>query len=95
MRKRKEAWESRLDERRVVVRNPNLQEAVHAIGVFVGVALLVFSTVAFSASNAIYTYDALGRLTKIAYSDGAMTTTVSYSYDATGNRTSVVSTAPS
>ncbi|MGA7812998.1 RHS repeat domain-containing protein [Caballeronia sp.] len=59
------------------------------------IALLTFSAAAFAASNANYTYDALGRLTKIAYSDGVKTTTVTYSYDTAGNRVSVVSTAPS
>ncbi|WP_213766672.1 RHS repeat domain-containing protein [Caballeronia sp. dw_19] len=64
-------------------------------GLVVSVALLALSTVAFAASNANYTYDALGRLTKIAYSDGVKTTTVTYSYDTAGNRTSVVTSAPS
>jgi hypothetical protein len=56
--------------------------------------LMMFSAVAYSASSATYTYDALGRLTKVAYSDGVKTTTITYSYDAAGNRASVVSTAP-
>jgi hypothetical protein len=65
-----------------------------AVGLMTSLALLTFAATAFAASNANYTYDALGRLTKIAYSDGVKTTTVSYSYDAAGNRTSVVSSAP-
>ena len=71
------------------------KRVLHAAGLMVSVALLTLSTVAFAASNANYTYDALGRLTKIAYSDGVKTTTVTYSYDTAGNRTSVVSSAPS
>ena len=50
-----------------------------AVGLMTSLALLTFAATAFAASNANYTYDALGRLTKIAYSDGVKTTTVSYS----------------
>lgn len=71
------------------------KKAFQAVGLMVSFALLAFSGTSFAASNANYTYDALGRLTKIAYSDGVKTTTVSYSYDAAGNRTSVVTSAPS
>ncbi|CAB3769740.1 RHS repeat domain-containing protein [Paraburkholderia humisilvae] len=59
------------------------------------ILLLTSAAAAFPASNASYTYDALGRLTKAVYSDGTKTSTVTYSYDAAGNRTSVVSTSPS
>lgn len=41
------------------------------------------------AQNAIYSYDALGRLTGVTYQNGA---TVAYTYDAAGNRTQVVHT---
>jgi YD repeat-containing protein len=71
------------------------KRALQAAGLMVSVALLTLSATTFASSNANYTYDALGRLTKIAYSDGVKTTTVSYSYDAAGNRTSVVTSAPS
>lgn len=71
------------------------KRVLHAVGLMASVALLTLSTVTFAASNANYTYDALGRLTKVAYSDGVKTTTVTYSYDTAGNRTSVVSSAPS
>jgi hypothetical protein len=71
------------------------RRALQATGLMVSVALLTLSATMFAASNANYTYDALGRLTKIAYTDGVKTTTVSYSYDAAGNRTSVVTSAPS
>ncbi|AOZ07872.1 hypothetical protein BKK80_01340 [Cupriavidus malaysiensis] len=59
-----------------------------------GAALFALSPLAHSASTVEYTYDSLGRVTRIVYSDGARKTTVTYSYDATGNRTSVVSTSP-
>jgi len=36
-----------------------------------------------------YTYDSLGRLTNVTYSN---LTTIVYSYDAVGNRTSIVTT---
>jgi YD repeat-containing protein len=71
------------------------KRALQAAALMMSVALLTLSATTSAASNANYTYDALGRLTKIAYSDGVKTTTVSYSYDAAGNRTSVVTSAPS
>ncbi|MFM0090879.1 RHS repeat protein [Paraburkholderia sediminicola] len=66
-----------------------------AIGLAASIVLLTSSAAVFSASDANYTYDALGRLAKVAYSDGGQTTTITYSYDAAGNRTSVVSISPS
>jgi YD repeat-containing protein len=66
-----------------------------AMSIAAGIALLSFSVSAFAASSANYTYDAMGRLTKVTYSDDGETTTISYSYDAAGNRTSVVSASPS
>lgn len=44
------------------------------------------------AGTANYTYDALGRITQVVYVDGSTTTTITYQYDATGNRTAVVTT---
>jgi YD repeat-containing protein len=41
------------------------------------------------SDGATYTYDALGRLTQVTYTNG---TTIVYTYDAAGNRTSVVVT---
>lgn len=38
-----------------------------------------------------YSYDALGRVEKVTYSNGA---TVAYTYDAAGNRKAVLRTAP-
>jgi len=49
------------------------------------VAISVLVTVTF-ASTVSYTYDALGRLKTVAYADGA---SVTYHYDAAGNRTQV------
>ena len=46
------------------------------------------------AGSASYSYDALGRLASTVYSDGTSTTTITYSYDPGGNRTSVVTTSP-
>jgi YD repeat-containing protein len=39
-----------------------------------------------------YSYDALGRLVQVTYDDG---TTTTYTYDANGNRISVVTEQPS
>jgi hypothetical protein len=46
------------------------------------------------AGSVSYTYDALGRLASTVYSNGTSTTTITYSFDAAGNRTSVVTTSP-
>jgi uncharacterized protein RhaS with RHS repeats len=64
-----------------------LGRAWQAVGVVASIALLTFSAAAFSATFTKYTYDAMGRLTKVVYSDGhTITTTVTYTYDAAGNR---------
>ena len=61
-----------------------------------GGALLASALGLFVASSAaaqvteIYTYDALGRVTQINYSNGAV---IKYTYDAAGNRTQVSGTA--
>jgi len=46
------------------------------------------------AGSVNHTYDALGRLASTVYSNGSATTTITYSYDPGGNRTSVVTTSP-
>lgn len=45
------------------------------------------------AGSVNYTYDPLGRLATLVYSNGVTTTTVTYTYDAAGNRTSVATTS--
>lgn len=41
------------------------------------------------AGSATYTYDTLGRVVKVVYSNGVV---ITYSYDAAGNRTATVVT---
>ena len=50
------------------------------------ISLLSITTI--YAGSATYTYDNLGRVTKVTYSNGK---SVTYSYDAAGNRVTVVS----
>ena len=56
----------------------------------VGIALASFALTA-QAGPTSYTYDALGRVTAVSFSDGSQTT---YSYDAAGNRTQMTVCAP-
>jgi hypothetical protein len=56
-----------------------------------GLILSFVATAATLAATASYEYDALGRLTRVGYSDG---TRVIYRLDAAGNRTQVVSGTP-
>ena len=48
------------------------------------------------AGSVSYSYDALRRLASAVYTDGSATTTttITYSYDAAGNRTAVATTSP-
>ena len=69
--------------------------ARQAVGLVAGIVLLTFSAAAFSDHNDNYTYDTLGRLIKVVYVEDGKVTTVTYSYDAAGNRTSVVIISPS
>ena len=57
-------------------------------------ALLMAGQSAVWAGSVNYTYDTLGRLATLVYNNGVTTTTLTYSYDAAGNRTSVVTTSP-
>ena len=55
-------------------------------------AFMLFGQQTF-AGSVNYTYDTLGRLATLVYSNGVTTTTVTYTYDAAGNRTSVTTTS--
>ena len=56
-------------------------------------ALAMASAAPSHAGSATYSYDSLGRLTKVTYSNGVV---ITYVYDAAGNRTSfIVTGAPS
>ena len=51
-----------------------------------GAVIALVATAAF-AGSVTYTYDSLGRLSNVTYSNGVV---ITYSYDAAGNRTSFV-----
>ena len=53
------------------------------------VAASLFSAQPVSAGSITYGYDALGRLVRVAYPNGAI---IQYTYDANGNRTAYVVT---
>lgn len=53
-----------------------------------GIVLVGLTSLAL-AGSATYTYDTLGRLTKVTYSNGVV---ITYAYDAAGNRTTLVVT---
>lgn len=55
----------------------------------VAVVAALFAAPASQAETAQYTYDELGRLIQVVYSNGK---TITYSYDAAGNRTATVTT---
>lgn len=60
-------------------------------GIALCLLMLTWTGIAW-AGSATYTYDALGRLSSVTYGSGV---TITYVYDAAGNRTSyVVSGAP-
>jgi YD repeat-containing protein len=63
------------------------------LATFIVGALAALATTAAVAGAATYQYDSLGRVTQVNYSNGVV---LVYTYDAAGNRTSVVvSGAPS
>lgn len=75
------------------MKNANMGSAARqAVQWMVGIAG-AFAACAALAGSAANTYDSLGRLTKVTYSNGVV---INYVYDAAGNRTSyVVTGAPS
>jgi len=83
------------------MRNKNIEKverskASQLLRILAGATILVFS---FSngPANAVsvqYIYDSLGRITQAVFDNGTGTTTISYNYDATGNRSSVTTTTP-
>lgn len=58
-------------------------------GILVLGSLAILLSAPALAGSVTYTYDVLGRLATATYSTGVV---ITYSYDATGNRTSVVTT---
>jgi hypothetical protein len=71
-------------------------KAGQLLRILAGAAVLTFSVINVPA-NAVsvrYAYDSLGRITQAVFDNGTGTTTISYSYDATGNRSSVTTTSP-
>lgn len=56
-------------------------------------ALVSFGSASATPPGAAYTYDDLGRVSSVAYSNGSTTTTIYYYYDYAGNRTEVATTA--
>ncbi len=65
--------------------------ASHLLGAALGLLIALALTGTATAATASYEHDALGRLTRIDYSDGKR---VIYRFDAAGNRTQVSSGAP-
>lgn len=59
-----------------------------------GIFVLFVAATQVHAGSVSYTYDSLGRMATVTYNNGTTTTTITYSYDAAGNRTSVVTTSP-
>lgn len=58
-------------------------------------SVLALAGFAAHAGSVSYSYDALSRLASAVYCDGSATTpTITYSYDAAGNRISIATTSP-
>ncbi|ENW93029.1 hypothetical protein F904_02972 [Acinetobacter dispersus] len=55
---------------------------------FILIIFFILCTPSIYAGSVSYTYDNLGRVTKVTYSNGK---SITYSYDAAGNRITVVS----
>jgi YD repeat-containing protein len=77
--------------RQVTAHRSRSVRASHLLGAALGLLLSLTLTGASVAATASYEYDALGRLTRIDYSDGKR---VIYRLDAAGNRTQVTSGSP-
>jgi hypothetical protein len=77
-----------------VVRNVRQTNTHRATKIVIGIALLASSIPVFPANTYTYTYDSLGRVIKVDYSDGGKTASVRYAYDEAGNRVSIVSNSP-
>lgn len=60
---------------------------VRLVVIALGLAALTFGDLAWADT---YTYDSLGRLTGVTYSDGS---SITYAYDDAGNRATVTQTA--
>jgi YD repeat-containing protein len=58
--------------------------------IVIAIALALFTAAGIALADS-YTYDQYGRLTGVTYSDGS---SVTYTYDAAGNRTVVAQTSP-
>lgn len=70
-------------------KRPSISRSVWLTTIF---SLTLMASIPVLAGAANYTYDPLGRITQVVYTDGSTTTTITYQYDASGNRTSVVTT---
>jgi YD repeat-containing protein len=69
----------------------NLKKHVKSWRWLAGLLLVASAGIAL-AGSAVYTYDTLGRLSKVTYGNGVV---VTYAYDAAGNRTAqVIAGAP-
>jgi YD repeat-containing protein len=68
-------------------RGKQLAPTVVTLGL--GIAAAIMLALGGAALADTYTYDAYGRLTGVTYSDGS---SVTYAYDAAGNRTTVSQT---
>jgi YD repeat-containing protein len=73
--------------------NRTIKRAAHRAARWMAVTGVALSACAALAGSAANSYDSLGRLVKVTYSNGIV---INYVYDASGNRTSyVVTGAPS
>lgn len=83
---------------RPLMRSLNLFRAANVwlrftYGMCLAMALLLTGHPALAGSVS-YSYDTLGRVSAVIYNNGSSTTTITYTYDAAGNRTSVATTSP-